>query len=102
MKDKLNLIHWVLVADIIVCIISHRIVLAQMKSGSVSGMLSNIFQITIYGALLFFMAACAGVAVYLWKKASSYGNDVDKTEFPKVSFTAAVAAFVIFSLYWTL
>lgn len=102
MKDKLNLIHWVLVADIIVCIVSHRIILSQIESGSVSVILSDIFQMTIFGALLFFMAACAGVAVYLWKKANSYGNGGEPPEFPRFSFTAAVVAFVIFSIYWML
>lgn len=103
MKKRLNIIHWVLTADVFVCIISHQIALSQAKTGEVSSLIASILQISIFAALLFFMATCAGIAAYLWQKANSYGEIEQKVEdYPKTSFVAAAIAFVIFTLYWTL
>ncbi len=101
MEKKLNVIHWALVADVAVCIVTHRIVLAQADKGSVSELAANVLQITVYGALLFFMATCAGIAVYMWQRASTYGElERGHEKFPKKSFIAALIAFGIFTLYW--
>lgn len=103
MRTRLNIIHWVLTIDVIICIIFHRIALSQAATGEVSAMVGSVLQMTIYAALLFFMATCAGIAVFLWQKANSYGEiDQKIEEYPKTSFVAAAIAFVFFTLYWTL
>lgn len=102
MKEKLNIIHWVLVADLVLSIILHEVILSKSKAGlQIPAMLESVFVITIYGALLFIMAAFAGVAVYFWKKASQVGSmSPEKVEYPKKSSIAAVIAIVVFTLYW--
>ncbi|MBQ8281522.1 MAG: hypothetical protein IJZ25_03865 [Lachnospiraceae bacterium] len=101
MKERLNVIHWILVADVILCLVFHQVALAQNDSGEVSVFVANILQISIYGALLFIMATFAGIAVYFWKKMEVDGSvQKEKPEYPKTSFIAALVATVIFSIYW--
>ncbi|MGN0165742.1 MAG: hypothetical protein ACI39R_06130 [Lachnospiraceae bacterium] len=103
MKEKLNLIHWLLVADVVICIAFHRIALMQVTGDGISPVVANGLQITIYGAILLIMATFAGIAVCLWKKVENVDNhDGEKFEFPKLSFCAAVAAILAFSMYWML
>lgn len=103
MKERLSLLHWMLVADTILCVIFHRIALVQIEDGKLTDLVSTVLQITIYGALLLIMATFAGVAVWLWKKMELQGKVTEeKAEFPRRSFIAAVIAAVVFTLYWTI
>ena len=103
MKERLSLLHWMLVADTIICIVFHRIAIAQIANGKLTELVATVLQITIYGALLLIMAAFAGVAVWLWKKMGLEGKVTEeKIEFPRNSFIAAVISAVVFTLYWTI
>jgi hypothetical protein len=101
MKEKMNLINWLLVLVTAVNIIIHRVWLAQVAAGKVSENIASILQITIYAEMLLFLGTCAGAAVMVWKKVSKDPDSMEKQEeFPKLSFSAAIVAFLVFSLYW--
>ena len=101
MERRIEIVNWVTAADAFLCIILHRMLLVQSERGEVTALVANLFQISLIAFMLFFMAVCAGVAVYAWKKVNVVPGSMDKPPaFPKMSFTAAAVAIIIFTLYW--
>ena len=101
MTERIKIINWLLVVDVLICIPAHRLLLSQAKAGSVSGLAGDVFRISLISYFLFFMAACAGLAGYYWKKVSADPVSVDKLpKYPKKSLIAAAVATVVFTVYW--
>lgn len=101
MRERLNLINCLAACDSVLAIISHRLLVNAAQKGEVPGWISSFFQVSMIAFVLLFMMVFAGLAVYGWKKANTDPAGLDKfPEFPKVSFGIAVAAIVVFTIYW--
>ena len=101
MTERLKLINWLLVVDVVACIPAHRLVLAQSEKGEVTSFASSLFKTTVIAFLLLFMMCVAGVAVYEWKKVNIVPGSMEKMPpFPKLSFICAVLATAVFTVYW--
>ena len=102
MEEKLKVIHYLMVVDVAANISLYYILKALSEDNPAAGALALVFQITIYGAMLLFMATAAGIIIYMWKVINREDCDsvTGKVIFPKTSFVCSVAAFLVFSIFW--
>ena len=99
--DRIRLVNFLTALAVLICIPAHILLLAQAEKGEVSELVKDVFQISLIAFIILFMAVCAGLAVYYWKKVSADPVSARKLpKYPKKSLIAAVLATVVFTVYW--